>query len=188
MGAGIFGVLAVIVLIIGGLVWLLASLAGGVAALATCFVVVCAVMILIILIQKPKGGGLSGAFGGAGGNSQAAFGAKTGDVLTGVTIGSFVLFLGLAMGLVWASQSSGKAPAVDTPAKQTLPVDAELPGEDAGLKTTTNVVDEKSTQTSATDAAAPVGEATDSEKPDAAPDSTSDAPTPATEEATEPKS
>jgi len=62
----------------------------------------CALLILIILVQKPKGGGLSAAFGGGGGSASAAFGTKTGDVLTYVTVGLFILFLGLAMGLTWA--------------------------------------------------------------------------------------
>ena len=48
------------------------------------FLFVSLTMILIVLIQKPQGGGLSGAFGSssdAGGAGQTAFGAKTGDVL-----------------------------------------------------------------------------------------------------------
>lgn len=73
-----------------------------VTVMATLFVLTCLFMILIILIQKPKGGGLSGAFGGAGGSAQAAFGAKTGDLLTTITIGCFVTFLGLAIGLTYA--------------------------------------------------------------------------------------
>lgn len=42
-------------------------------------------LILIILIQRGKGGGLAGAFGGLGG--QSAFGAKAGDTFTRITIG-----------------------------------------------------------------------------------------------------
>ena len=42
------------------------------------------VMWLLILIQKGKGGGLAGAFGGAGGSS--AFGSKAGDTLMKVTL------------------------------------------------------------------------------------------------------
>lgn len=42
-------------------------------------------MICIILIQRGKGGGLAGAFGGVGGSS--AFGTKAGDVFTKITIG-----------------------------------------------------------------------------------------------------
>jgi len=42
-------------------------------------------LITLILIQRGRGGGLAGAFGGMGG--QSAFGAKAGDVFTRVTIG-----------------------------------------------------------------------------------------------------
>ena len=47
---------------------------------------------VLILIQKGRGGGLSGAFGGGGGSS--AFGAKTGDVLTWATSIIFGIFHG----------------------------------------------------------------------------------------------
>ncbi len=54
---------------------------------------VCAVvLILVILIQKGKGGGLSGAFGG--GMASGLLGSKTGDFLTWATIvlvGIFIL-------------------------------------------------------------------------------------------------
>lgn len=65
------------------------------------FIGVCVFMMLVILIQKPKGGGLSGAFGGAGGAVQNAFGTKVGDMLTWVTVFCFALFLLLAMALTW---------------------------------------------------------------------------------------
>lgn len=42
-------------------------------------------LILLVLIQRGRGGGLAGAFGGAGG--QSAFGTKAGDVFTKITIG-----------------------------------------------------------------------------------------------------
>lgn len=41
-------------------------------------------LILLVLIQRGKGGGLAGAFGGMGGSS--AFGSRAGDVFTRVTI------------------------------------------------------------------------------------------------------
>src|SRR5437763_14028595 len=41
-------------------------------------------LILVVLIQRGKGGGLSGAFGGAGGSS--AFGSRAGDAFTRFTI------------------------------------------------------------------------------------------------------
>lgn len=67
------------------------------ASLIVLFVAVSFIMILVVLIQKPQGGGLSGAFGAAAdGAGQTAFGAKTGDVLTLVTVGVFVVFLTIA--------------------------------------------------------------------------------------------
>ena len=44
----------------------------------------CIFIILLILIQRGKGGGLAGAFGGMGG--QSAFGTKAGDTFMRVTI------------------------------------------------------------------------------------------------------
>lgn len=42
-------------------------------------------LILLVLVQRGKGGGLAGAFGGMGG--QSAFGTKAGDTFTRITIG-----------------------------------------------------------------------------------------------------
>jgi len=42
-------------------------------------------LIVLILVQRGKGGGLAGAFGGMGG--QSAFGTKAGDLFTRITIG-----------------------------------------------------------------------------------------------------
>ena len=101
--------------------------------LAFGFVAVCGFMMLVILIQKPRGGGLSGAFGGASGSAQAAFGAKTGDVLTYFTVACFVAFLLLAMGLTWAINGQVQpttpevaAPIPGSPAPGS-PGDAEAP-------------------------------------------------------------
>jgi preprotein translocase subunit SecG len=41
-------------------------------------------MILVILVQRGRGGGLTGALGGMGG--QSAFGTKAGDLFTKITI------------------------------------------------------------------------------------------------------
>src|SRR5256885_3669674 len=62
----------------------------------TLLIIVCSFLILLVLIQKGRGGGLSSAFGGAGGNT--AFGSKTGDVLTWATSIVFGVFLVLAVG------------------------------------------------------------------------------------------
>jgi len=59
------------------------------------FVAICVLLITVILLQKGRGGGLSGAFGGAGGYS--AFGAKTGDVFTWITIMLTAMFVLVAI-------------------------------------------------------------------------------------------
>jgi preprotein translocase subunit SecG len=55
-------------------------------------------LIGIILIQRGKGGGLAGAFGGMGGSS--AFGTRTGDVFTKVTVGVAIAWILLSMVMV----------------------------------------------------------------------------------------
>jgi preprotein translocase subunit SecG len=59
------------------------------------FILICILLILVILVQKGRGGGLAGAFGGAGGHS--AFGAKTGDVFTWITVGLTFAFILMAV-------------------------------------------------------------------------------------------
>ena len=64
------------------------------------FVIVAVVMVLIILVQRPQGGGLAGAFGGAGGaGTETVFGGRVGDALTVATVVAFVVYLGLAIAL-----------------------------------------------------------------------------------------
>ena len=55
-------------------------------------------LICLILIQRGKGGGLAGAFGGMGGSS--AFGTKAGDIFTRVTMITAVAWILLNMVLV----------------------------------------------------------------------------------------
>jgi preprotein translocase subunit SecG len=55
-------------------------------------------LICLVLIQRGKGGGLAGAFGGVGGSS--AFGTKAGDVFTRVTIITAGIWFLLAMSQV----------------------------------------------------------------------------------------
>jgi len=101
MPFGAIGILLIVLLILAAAFGLLAYATGVIGAMAIFFALACVFMILIILIQRPKGGGLAGAFGGVGGGQQSVFGAKVGDVLTWVTVGFFVAFLALAMGLTW---------------------------------------------------------------------------------------
>jgi preprotein translocase subunit SecG len=59
-------------------------------------------LILLVLIQRGKGGGLAGAFGGAGGSS--AFGSRAGDTFTRVTIYVAAIWLLLIIILIKAAQ------------------------------------------------------------------------------------
>jgi preprotein translocase subunit SecG len=59
------------------------------------FVLISVVLVLVILIQKGRGGGLSGAFGG--GMASGLLGSKTGDFLTWATIVIVAVFLTLAV-------------------------------------------------------------------------------------------
>lgn len=52
-------------------------------------------LIVLVLIQRGKGGGLAGAFGGMGG--QSAFGTKAGDLFTRITIGVAAFWIILCM-------------------------------------------------------------------------------------------
>lgn len=72
----------------------------GFLILTIVFIIVSGAMILIILVQRPQGGGLAGAFGGAGGaGSDTVFGGRVGDALTAMTVAAFVAYLALAIGL-----------------------------------------------------------------------------------------
>lgn len=59
--------------------------------LATLFALVAILLMLVILLQRGRGVGLQGAFGGAGGHT--AFGSKTGDILTWITVVGAGIFL-----------------------------------------------------------------------------------------------
>ena len=55
-------------------------------------------MIVLVLIQRGKGGGLAGAFGGMGG--QSAFGTKAGDLFTKITVVVATVWILLCMSLI----------------------------------------------------------------------------------------
>jgi len=82
--------------------------------LAAIFVIGSVVLILVVLIQKGKGGGLSGAF--AGGMASGILGSKTGDVLTWITISVASLFIIVALVLDRWWRPSASGPESQTPA------------------------------------------------------------------------
>lgn len=96
-------------------------------------------LIALVLIQRGRGGGLAGAFGGAGG--QSAFGTKAGDVFTKITVvvaACWILLCILALNVLGRSQSlisptlggsAGQAVPSRTPATDAVPGSpADSPG------------------------------------------------------------
>ena len=69
-------------------------------------------LMLIVLIQRGKGGGLAGAFGGAGGSS--AFGSRAGDTFTRITIYVAAGWLLLIMILIKTTQPAPGAPVKES--------------------------------------------------------------------------
>lgn len=91
----------------------------GVGAAVVGFLFICILLILTVLIQRPQGGGLAGAFGSSAGSGQTAFGAKTGDALTIFTIAMFVVYLLVAVGLNYVVKPGAGPAKTDDKASQT---------------------------------------------------------------------
>ncbi len=76
------------------------------------FIIVSGALVLIILVQRPTGGGLAGAFGGAGGSgTDTVFGGRIGDALTWATVIAFSVYLLLAIALTKLESRTAPAPA-----------------------------------------------------------------------------
>jgi preprotein translocase subunit SecG len=71
--------------------------------------ILCLLLTFLVLIQRGKGGGLAGAFGGAGGSS--AFGSRAGDLFTRVTIILAAVWLLLIMVQVKVVQHTKESPS-----------------------------------------------------------------------------
>lgn len=126
------------------------------------FIAVCVLMVLAVLIQKPQGGGLAGAFGAGASSGQTAFGTKTGDALTVFTIGIFVLFLVFAV-LLNLGMKPQVAGATDP---QVQPI--QTPADGAGGATTT----EPTQTTTEPGATTPAPATTPTTSPESAPPAT----------------
>lgn len=103
-------------------------------------------LILIVLLQRGRGGGLAGAFGGLGG--QSAFGTKAGDVFTKITVVVTVIWVALAAGTSFVmrgeaqgrfqggSQAAPEEPGVgnteEQPTKEGQPADTKTSQKGAG--------------------------------------------------------
>lgn len=92
-------------------------------------------LMIVILLQRGRGGGLAGAFGGMGG--QSAFGTKAGDVFTRITIVLAILWVVVSGGsgyfLRAAAEQKGRQFGDERPASvadepiPTRPSAAEVP-------------------------------------------------------------
>jgi len=92
-------------------------------------VIAALVLIALVLIQRGRGGGLAGAFGGMGG--QSAFGTKAGDVFTRITVivaTCWILLCILAINMLGRSQSLF-SPSLGGSAGQAVP--SRTPADDA---------------------------------------------------------
>ncbi len=90
-------------------------------------IVLSLILIFIVLIQRGKGGGLAGAFGGAGGSS--AFGSRAGDAFTKITLYMAGIWVLVIMINVKINQPGKPA---DEP-KQSESQPAEKPPADPGV-------------------------------------------------------
>lgn len=114
----------------------------------TFFIVLVSLLLMgLILLQKNRGSGLSGAFGGVGGHT--AFGTKTGDFLTWVTVGLAGVFIILSITAVFvferAVTPATAAPAAPPPAS----TDAPLTTGGAAPNTAATPIDVQTTGSSA---------------------------------------
>ena len=65
-------------------------------------------LILLVLVQRGRGGGLVGAFGGMGG--QSAFGAKAGDLFTRITVVTVSIWILFCILLLLAMKQEAGSP------------------------------------------------------------------------------
>ena len=109
---------------------MLAQMNCGQGLLALLLIFVCGFLMIVILLQRGRGGGLAGAFGGGGGTS--AFGAKTGDVFTWITVVVATIFVILAVAANFVFDQSPEQR--EATAAETTPVTTdETSGEETTL-------------------------------------------------------
>lgn len=70
-------------------------------------------LIMLVLVQRGRGGGLTGALGGPGG--QSAFGTKAGDLFTRITVGVATVWIFLCASAVFFLKARG-LPTIAGPA------------------------------------------------------------------------
>lgn len=130
---------------------LLANVVGALLGWALFFVSV--FLILLILVQRGRGGGLTGALGGPGG--QSAFGTKAGDLFTKITSFTALGWIALCAFTMWLLGSTGSSVAVN-PVVSPSPAATSAP---AGTGTGTSGIVDLGQSSDSPSAAKPAGEA-----------------------------
>lgn len=129
------------------------------------------IMILLVLIQRGRGGGLAGAFGGQGG--QSALGVRAGDVFTKITVVmavSWVLLAGV-LGISMRSAAEAEVTGANIEGADLLADDPEEEttdgedGDDPAIKTAEEDPAEAEAPADKPEAEGDAGEATETEQP-----------------------
>lgn len=124
-------------------------------------------LIALVLIQRGRGGGLAGAFGGMGG--QSAFGTKAGDVFTRITVvvaACWILLCILAINVLsrgnslfsssLGSTAGQMAPAAPASTEETtIPADTTVPADAAAAPPATEATSETASAPAETATEAP---------------------------------
>ncbi len=102
----------------------------------TFIIILSALLVLVVLIQNPKGGGLSGEFGGSGASQM--FGVKrTGDLLEQLTwgfSGTIVVLVLISKFTLIGVDTKSSSVNVEKAAKKTLVAPATAPAVDTNKK------------------------------------------------------
>ena len=99
----------------------------------TLLIVLAVFLILLVLVQRGRGGGLTGALGGMGGSS--AFGAKAGDIFTRITIVTAGIWICVCAGaFYWANHQGDRLGAIGTPGATSTQSAPAGPALDAPVK------------------------------------------------------
>lgn len=119
-------------------------------------------MILIILLQRGKGGGLVGAFGGMGG--QSAFGIKSSDVFLRITVVSAIIWFVICIGGRYLLEMQTKSSLVE---EKDLPAAVATDSDSLTAPEANNPVSDGTTET-----AVPISVAPESVVPESSNDAT----------------
>ena len=101
--------------------------------LTVVYFLTCVILVVIVLMQEPKGGGLSSAFGGSG--LDTAFGASIGRKMSSFTVWLAVIFIILTFALAILGKTGSSAlsgSVMQDVRKEQPPAKAEEPSQKQG--------------------------------------------------------